>query len=126
MTDIVITGRKISAEAIIKKWPGSIVACKHDKVSGDTTVEWHADSPVTIKTPVEIGTAQDEYDAYLADPTAVKTTKASSGLNTVQNKTILDAIWEIHKAVRGVIQLPTETKAQYADRLKTMWAGNEP
>ena len=126
MTDIVITGRKILAEAIAKKWLGSIIACKHDKVSGNTTVEWHASSPVPVKTSAEIGTAQDEYDAFLADPTAVKTTKATSGLNTVQNKTIMDALWEIHKAVRGVTPLPTETKAQYADRLKTMWAGNEP
>lgn len=58
--------------------------------------------------------------------TAAKTAKAASGLNTPQNKTIHDALWELHRAIRGVIALPTETKAEYADRLKTMWVGNEP
>ena len=126
MTDIVITGRKILAEAIILKWPGAVVACKHDKVSGDTTVEWHANSPVLAKTSTEISVSQDEYDLWKADAAVQKTVKATSGLNTTQNKAILDALWEIHKAVRGVTPLPTETKAQYADRLKTMWVGNEP
>lgn len=55
-----------------------------------------------------------------------KANAATSGLGTVQNKTILDAMWELHRAIRGAIVLPTETKAQYADRLKSMWAGNEP
>ena len=126
MTDIVITGRKILAEAIILKWPGAVVACKYNNVSGDTTVEWHVSSPVPAKTSAEISTSQDEYGVWKADTETQKALKATSGLNTVQNKTILEALWEIHKAVRGVTPLPTETKAQYADRLKTTWAGNEP
>lgn len=53
-----------------------------------------------------------------------KDADAGLKLGTTQNKTLLDAMWELHRAIRGVITLPTETKAQYADRLRAMWASN--
>ena len=126
MTDVVITGRKILANAISLKWPGAIVACKYNKVSGDTTVEWHANSPVQVKTAVEIGTSQDEYDLWITDTAAQKTAKANTTLNTPINKTIRDALWEICQAVRGTTPLPSETKAVYTARLKAMLESNLP
>ena len=57
---------------------------------------------------------------------AAKKTKADAGLNTAQNKTILDALNELRRAVKGEIVLADETKAQYAARLKALWIANEP
>ena len=126
MTDIVITGRKIFADAISLKWPGAIVACKYNKVSGNTTVEWHASSPVPVKTSAEIITSQDEYDLWVSDVAAQKNAKATTTLNTPLNKTIRDALWEICQAVRGTTPLPVETKAAYTARLKAMLEVNLP
>ncbi len=61
-----------------------------------------------------------------AELDAIKDIKATAGLTTVQNKTILDALNELRRAIKGEIVLPTETKAQYATRLKAMWVANEP
>lgn len=66
-------------------------------------------------------TVRDKTAQELSDE---KETRAVSGLGTVQNKTILDALWEFHKAIRGLTTMPVETKAQYAARLKEMWKAN--
>ena len=54
---------------------------------------------------------------------AQKVTNSEAHLNTPQNQTILSALWEMHRAIRGLASLPTETKAQYRERLKTAWIG---
>lgn len=80
-------------------------------------------------TEVELQSAYDSQIALETSPAYVdniKNIKATKNLNTVQNKTIFDALWELHKAIRGTITLPTETKAQYAERIKNMWKLNEP
>lgn len=82
-----------------------------------------------VPTEQALQTAWDKYAALVASTgyiETVKTNAAVTQLGTTQNKTLLDAMWELHRAIRGVIILPTETKAQYADRLKGMWKANEP
>jgi hypothetical protein len=61
MTKFRVSNRKINADAIDWKWPGTIVTCRRDGI--DTMVEWHDDSSVSIKSVEEVMTAQDEYDA---------------------------------------------------------------
>ncbi len=65
MINITVTGRKIHAAAIIRKWPEAIVACKPNKKTGDTLVEWD-ETTVAKKTVTAIINAQDEYEAAQA------------------------------------------------------------
>jgi len=63
MTNIVIAGRKISASALSRKWPGAVVACKRQ--GADTLIEWD-ETAVPAKTEAEINTAQDDYAVFVA------------------------------------------------------------
>ena len=47
-----------------------------------------------------------------------KTASATSGLATALNKTLFDALWELHQGAQ-----PTETKAQYRVRLIQIYKG---
>src|SRR3990167_4292225 len=58
---------------------------------------------------------RDKTAQELADE---KSASATVNLATAQNKTIRDALWELHRAVRGEIVMPAETRAQYTARLK--------
>ena len=68
MTNIVISGRKIAAEALSRKWPGAVVACKRQ--GADTLIEWD-ETAVPAKTEAEINTAQDEHEAALTAPPSI-------------------------------------------------------
>ena len=52
-----------------------------------------------------------------------KDARAQSSLSQAINKTIFDALWEVHQAVNRAVPLPNETKAAYAARLKAILAG---
>lgn len=123
MSTVSIIGRKIRESAITHVWPGALFACKIIKgVSGNHTfIEWDDSGPVVVKTAQEIADAQDAYELYLAGPEH-KAACAVDILNDAANQTIFEALWELHRAIRGVITLPVETKAQYADRLKIILA----
>lgn len=64
--------------------------------------------------------AQADADAATAPGNA-----ATAALNTPDNKTIADALWEMHQAITGAVALPAETKNQYFARLKAIRAGYE-
>lgn len=108
------------------EWPGYKLLAVTEITSGSGPIIVSVSSPVydSNAQTVTVTTTRRAETAEEAD--ARKTADATSGLGTIQNKTILDALWELHRAIRGVITLPTETKAQYADRLKAMWRANEP
>ena len=50
-----------------------------------------------------------------------KTASAAGGLGTTLNKTIFDALWELHQGTQ-----PVETKAQYKARLVDIYKGYSP
>lgn len=120
MSTVSIIDKKVGAPAIAWKWPGAVFACK--KTGADTFIEWDDAGPVPAKTAEEISAAQDEYATYLASAQC-KADRAKQIIDDRVNQTIFEALWELHRAIRGVITLPTETKAQYADRIKTILAG---
>ena len=118
-TNRIIMGASAGSEA-----PPFKVFTLTDVVVGSGPVVVSVDGPTYGSGAVTRTTTRRQKTSAEID--ADKEANATVGLGTTQNKTILDALWEIHRAVRGVIILPTETKAQYADRLKAMWKGNEP
>ena len=71
ITNVRIAGRKIVAQAISRKWPGAIVACKYDKKAGNTLIEW-TDGVVKAKAAAEIIAAQNEYDVLPPTDLAAK------------------------------------------------------
>jgi hypothetical protein len=65
---VVVPNRKITADSIVREWPGALVLCVVNKVDDSTSVTFHDGSPVPIKTERELIDAQDEYDsAKVAD-----------------------------------------------------------
>lgn len=105
------------------------LAWKHNNTPGITTRENAQGQMVLAAWPAALGVfpTQAQADTWASEYAArdSKGERADAGLGTVQNKTILDALWELHRAIRGQIVLPAETKAQYADRIKAAWKANE-
>jgi hypothetical protein len=60
---------------------------------------------------------QAQYDSDIA---SAPENSAIRAVSTKNNKTIRDALWELHQAVTGAITLPDETKGEYSTRLKDM------
>ena len=123
MSTVSIIDKKVRAAAITRAWPGAIFACK--RVGNNTLVEWDDTGPVPAKTAQEIANAEDAYTIYLTSQDCVSD-KAASILANPVNQTIFEALWEMHRAIRGQITLQTETKAQYAARLKAILVTNKP
>lgn len=105
------------------------LAWKHNNTPGIICKENNVGQMELIIWPAVLGTfpTQAQADTWAVEYAArdIKGNRATSELNTVQNKTILDALNELRRAIKGEIVLPTETKAQYASRIKSMWVANE-
>ena len=102
------------------RWPQEIMG--FEPFNSKTQIRTGPVNTVLADKVVSTYVVRDKTAQELADE---KEATAASNLATVQNKTIFDALWEIHRAVRGVEALPAETKAQYASRLKEMWKANQ-
>ena len=73
---------------------------------------------------VEVNAHEAIYDAAIAalDPADDAAVEA---MNTKDNKTIRDTLWEFHQAIRGATPLPDETKNAFSSRLKDARASYE-
>jgi hypothetical protein len=111
MTEIRVTNQKIRAAAIVWKWPGALITCQ--KEGDDTLVTWHDNSPVLVKTKLEIASAQNDWDAFTpwVNLRAERNTKLVDSDWTQYNDSPLTdevkAEWAVHR--ESLRDLPANT-----------------
>jgi len=83
----------------------------------DRAAKWSG-APVTA---AEIEAQEAAYNTMLAGlPPRRSEAAAVADMNKKNMKAMRDALWELHRAIRGEITLPNESKGDYSGRLKDM------